>query len=355
MPLTFVVGARPNFMKVAPLLKEARSRNVPSYLIHTGQHFSPEMSRTFFEELEIPEPDINLEVSGGTQIEQMAEIMKRLEPVLLSRADSTLVVVGDVTSTAAAALVASKLGIRLAHVEAGLRSFDRRMPEENNRIVTDALSDLLFITEPSGRENLLREGIPPERIFFVGNVMIDTLLSHLEKAARSNVLETLGLAPREYGVVTLHRPSNVDDLDQLARLVQLLERIGEQLKLVFPVHPRTAQRMQAAGLRAGRVMLVPPQGYLDFVHLMANARLVLTDSGGIQEETTILRVPCLTMRENTERPVTITRGTNRLVGTDPDTIYSAALEALQSPLRNGTMPDLWDGGASGRILDVLTR
>jgi UDP-N-acetylglucosamine 2-epimerase (non-hydrolysing) len=313
------------------------------------------MSRAFFDDLEIPEPDCNLGVSGGTQIEQMAGIMARLEPVLSERTKDTLVVVGDVTSTVAAALTGIKLGIRVAHVEAGLRSFDRKMPEEINRIVTDSISDLLFTTEPSGRENLLREGVAPERIVFAGNVMIDTLLRHREKARGSKVLEALDLDPHQYGIVTLHRPSNVDDEARLVEIVQLLENIGQRLRLVFPVHPRTQQRMQAAGLAPKNLVIIPPQGYLDFVQLMANARLVLTDSGGIQEETTILRVPCLTMRENTERPITITRGTNRLVGVDPDNIFKATLNVLDAPPTDGPLPELWDGAAAGRIVDALER
>jgi UDP-N-acetylglucosamine 2-epimerase (non-hydrolysing) len=353
LSVTFVVGARPNFMKVAPLIHEARSRRVPAYLIHTGQHFSPEMSKAFFDDLDIPEPDCNLGVSGDTQIQQMAAIMARLEPVLSARAADTLVVVGDVTSTVAAALTGVKLGIRVAHVEAGLRSFDRTMPEEINRIVTDSVSDLLFITEPSGRENLLREGVPEERIFFTGNVMIDTLLRHRARARQSKVLEELRLTPREYGVVTLHRPSNVDDPARLLEVLHLLDTIGRRLRLVFPVHPRTQQRMQASGVAPANLLIVPPQGYLDFIHLMANARLVLTDSGGIQEETTILGVPCLTMRENTERPITLTRGTNRLIGVEPTRILAVANEALDAPMPDAVMPELWDGAAAARILEVL--
>jgi UDP-N-acetylglucosamine 2-epimerase (non-hydrolysing) len=351
--VTFVVGARPNFIKIAPLLHEARQRRLSARLIHTGQHFSPEMSRTFFEDLEIPEPDCNLGVSSGTPVEQMADIMKGLEPVLRERTGDTLVVVGDVTSTVAAALVGVRIGMRVAHVEAGLRSFDRTMPEEINRIVTDAVSDYLFTTEASGNENLLREGVPPDRIFFVGNVMIDSLLRHRNKAARSTVLGELQLEARGYVIVTLHRPSNVDDPARLRQLVQVLDTIGERIQVIFPVHPRTRERLSASGVRPSHITLVPPQSYLDFVHLMANARAVLTDSGGIQEETTILQVPCLTLRENTERPVTITHGTNRLVGVDPANIAAAAIEALESPPSETRMPDLWDGAAAGRILDTL--
>jgi UDP-N-acetylglucosamine 2-epimerase (non-hydrolysing) len=353
LSITFIVGARPNFIKIAPLLYEARRRRLRVRLIHTGQHFSPEMSRSFFEDLEIPEPDCNLGVSSGTQVEQMAAIMTGLEPVLRERPEDMLVVVGDVTSTVAAALVGAKTGLRVAHVEAGLRSYDRTMPEEINRIVTDAVSDYLFTTEPSGEENLLREGVPPHKIFFVGNVMIDTLLRHRNKATRSNALTELRLEPRGYVIVTLHRPSNVDDPARLSELVNVLDTIGEGIRVIFPVHPRTRERLLASDLRPSNITLIPPQSYLDFVHLMANARAVLTDSGGIQEETTILQVPCLTMRDNTERPVTITRGTNRLVGVNPGKIAAAALETLKSPPTETKMPELWDGAAAGRIIDAL--
>lgn len=332
-----------------------RRPHFDAQLIHTGQHFSPEMSRSFFEELDIPEPDQNLAVSAGTQTEQTAEIMKRMEGVLTARRPDILVVVGDVTSTLASSLVASKLGIRVAHVEAGLRSFDRSMPEEINRIVTDALSDYLFVTEPSGRENLLREGVAPEKIFFVGNVMIDTLLRFREKAAQSKILEELGLEPRQYGVATLHRPANVDEPVRLTELIGVLQGIATRIPVVFPVHPRTRQRLESAGLEMKGVRLLPPQGYLDFLRLISESRLVLTDSGGIQEETTILQVPCLTLRENTERPVTIHNGTNRLVGVQPDDIRAAAMEVLNSGNPTNRIPELWDGNAAKRILDVIER
>ena len=313
------------------------------------------MSATFFDELGMPAPDVNLEIGSGSHTAQTAGVMLRLETELSERRPDLVLVVGDVNSTVAAALVASKLGIPVAHVEAGLRSFDRRMPEETNRLVTDALSDYLFASEPSGVANLLAEGIPKERIFLAGNVMIDTLLRFRDKAAQTGVLERLGLQSKNYAVATLHRPSNVDDVEHLASLMNMLLDLSRRLPVVFPVHPRTRERMERAGLTQRGVMLVEPLGYLEFLRLTSEARLVLTDSGGIQEETTILQVPCLTMRENTERPITIEQGTNRLVGTDPKDILQAALESLETPPRFLAPPEFWDGKASARILDVLQR
>lgn len=352
--IAFIAGTRPNFMKVAPLLRELP--NWPQFtgdLIHTGQHSSPEMSDSFFEDLEIPEPDVNLGVSGGTHSQQTAEVMLRLEPVLEQRQPDLVLVVGDVNSSLAATLVAAKMHIPVAHVEAGLRSFDRRMPEEINRIVTDAVSDYLFTSEPSGQENLLAEGCPASRIFFVGNVMIDTLLRYREKASRSQVLERIGVRPRHYAAVTLHRPSNVDEPAQLRALLGVLEKLSERLPVVFPVHPRTRNRLPAVLPGAPALILTDPMRYLDFIRLIGGARLVLTDSGGVQEETTILGVPCLTLRENTERPVTIEQGTNRLAGTDPEQILDAAFSALEGGRPQVRPPELWDGMASRRIFHVL--
>jgi UDP-N-acetylglucosamine 2-epimerase (non-hydrolysing) len=354
LKLACVVGARPNFIKMAALIAEFRRR--PSFdvrLIHTGQHFSPEMSQAFFDDLELPAPDLNLEVSGGTGTFQTAEVMKRIEPVFLAQRPDLLVVVGDVNSTLAAALVAAKLGIPIAHVESGLRSFDRTMPEEINRVLTDAISDYLFVTEPDGVANLLSEGVPSQKIHLVGNVMIDTLLRFREKAARSRILEHLGLHAKQYAVATLHRPSNVDSLERLNALVGVFAQLAKRLPVVFPVHPRTRGRMETAGLSAPNLLLTAPLSYLEFLKLMSEARLVLTDSGGIQEETTILGVPCLTVRENTERPVTIERGTNRLVGTDPQRILEAAIEVLGANEMHATAPELWDGLAGARIANVL--
>jgi UDP-N-acetylglucosamine 2-epimerase (non-hydrolysing) len=348
-----IVGARPNFMKMSSLLDEmSRRPHWQPSLVHTGQHYSPEMSQTFFEDLGLPAPDINLEVGSGTQSWQTAEVIRRIEPVWENARPDVAIVVGDVNSTVAASLTAAKMEIPLAHVEAGLRSFDRTMPEEINRLVTDVLADFLFVTEASGRENLLREGCNPAKIFMVGNTMIDTLLRFRGRAAQSDAVERLGLQPRNYAVVTMHRPSNVDDPARLMRLLEALERVAERLPVVFPMHPRTQQRIDPGWLGQTKVRITPPQNYIDFLRLMSDARLVLTDSGGIQEETTILGVPCLTMRENTERPVTITHGTNRLVGVDPEVIVEAAWQAFASE-PSKARPEMWDGKAGSRILDAL--
>lgn len=359
MKVVNIVGARPNLMKIAPLMDVmVRTPGIEPILVHTGQHYDERMSDLFFRELGIPAPDHYLGVGSGTHAQQTAQVMVRLEPLFEELRPDLVLVVGDVNSTVAAALVASKLGIRLAHVEAGLRSFDRSMPEEVNRVVTDALSDLLFTTERSAEENLRREGIAEEKIHFVGNVMIDTLLRHRERAEALGVPARFGLAPGEYAVVTLHRPSNVDAPDALARMVDVMVAVQERLPVVFPVHPRTRSRLAEAGLLTRLealpdVRLTEPLGYLEFLGLMAGARLVLTDSGGVQEETTILGVPCLTVRENTERPVTITHGTNRLVGTEPARIIAAVDETLAAPRPDGRRPELWDGRAAERIVGVL--
>lgn len=353
--VTCIAGARPNFIKVAPLMASwLRRPHWTPQLVHTGQHFSPEMSDQFFRDLEIREPDVNLGAGGGTPTRQTAEILLGLEPVLADFRPDVLVVVGDVTSTVAAALAAARLGIPVAHVEAGLRSGDRTMPEEINRLVTDTLSDFLFTSEPAGERNLRAEGADPSKIFFVGNVMIDTLMRFRSRAAASNVLERLGLATRGYAVATLHRPGNVDDPDKLSGLLGMLRAVADRIPVVFAVHPRTGKRITDNGLETTGLRLCPPLGYLDFLRLMSEARLVLTDSGGIQEETTILQVPCITMRDNTERPVTIEQGTNRLAGTDPARILQAALGALdESPAAVTRVPPLWDGRASERIADIL--
>jgi UDP-N-acetylglucosamine 2-epimerase (non-hydrolysing) len=352
-----VVGARPNFVKIAPIMAELRERAAARpMLIHTGQHYDARMSEAFFSNLEIPTPDVNLEVGAGSAVAQIATVMARLEPVLQAAAPDLVLVVGDVNSTLAAALTAVKLGRRVAHVEAGLRSFDREMPEETNRIVTDAVSDLLFTTEPSANENLAREGVDAARVHFVGNVMIDTLFRYRERARQSTILDVLELAPRGYAALTLHRPSNVDSDAALGRMLEALLRIQAEIPLVFPVHPRTRQRLES---RDGRVAglpglrLVEPLPYLDFVHLMANARCVLTDSGGIQEETTAMGVPCLTLRTNTERPITVTVGTNRVVGVEPDGIHAAWRDVAEGRWPSGTLPERWDGKAAARIADVL--
>jgi len=349
-----VVGARPNFVKIAPLLEQfSRNPRFDAILIHTGQHFSREMSDSFFEELEIRTPEVSLGVNGATPIQQMTGIMEKLEELFKTARPDLVLVVGDVTSTVAAALTASSLQIPLAHVEAGLRSFDRSMPEELNRLITDTLSDFLFVSEPSGVRNLRAEGIPSERIHFVGNVMIDTLLKCRSKAGETRAFEKLGVEPKQYVLATLHRPGNVDDPKRLKNLVDVLDGIARTLPVVFPVHPRTRKRMEEIGCAPENIRLAPPQSYLNFLCLMDAARLVMTDSGGIQEETTALGVPCLTMRDNTERPVTIEEGTNQLAGSDPEKISITAHEALARPGQPSRVPRMWDGKTSVRIVEIL--
>ena len=356
MKLIAVAGARPNFMKIAPLMWEIERRtDIDAYLVHTGQHYDERMSKLFFEELKIPRPDIDLGVGSGSHASQTAEVMKRFEPLVLGERPDAVLVVGDVNSTIACALTAVKLGVPVAHVEAGLRSFDSTMPEEINRILTDAISHWLFVTEPSGVENLKREGVSQDRIYLVGNVMIDTLLACRELSACSSIRDDLHVTDRPFGVLTLHRPANVDDPDVLSGILSAIGRIQRELPIVFPVHPRTRKALEGHDLAAmPGLILTEPLGYLDFMKLLSEARLVLTDSGGIQEETTVLGVPCLTLRNNTERPITIEQGTNHLVGLDPQRIVAAAQKALSEPSHAGRVPDLWDGRAAARIVDILT-
>lgn len=351
-----VVGARPNFMKIGPLAKEMCRRGLSQLLVHTGQHYDENLSRLFFDQLGIPEPDVNLQVGSASQAVQTSEILRRFEPVVLERRPDLVLVVGDVNSTMACALVAAKLCVPVAHVEAGLRSFDRTMPEEINRIVTDAVSDLLFVSEPSGVRNLKREGVPDRKIHFVGNVMIDSLLEHRTAAAESNILEQLELSPESrYALVTLHRPSNVDDQEKLRGLLQALAVLSQDLPVIFPMHPRSRSKAVEASLQSELDCLIvtEPLGYLEFLRLMSSAAVVITDSGGVQEETTVLGVPCLTVRENTERPATVEQGTNRLVGTDPANLLRAARAVLHGDRPPSRLPELWDGKAAQRIVDVL--
>lgn len=359
MKIVSVVGARPNFMKIAPLAEAFRRRPaIRSVLVHTGQHYDERMSDLFFRQLGIPQPDVNLGVGSGSHAVQTADIIRAFEPICLAEKPDAVLVVGDVNSTIACGLVAVKLGIKLVHVEAGLRSFDRAMPEEINRVLTDAISDLLFCTEQSGVENLRREGVADEKVFLVGNLMIDTLLKNRVQADASPILGDLGLRPGGYAVLTLHRPSNVDDPEVLGRLLNCLDVIQKTMPIVFPMHPRTRKNLGTMGLQR-RVLdmhnlrLIDPAGYLDFLKLVANARLVLTDSGGIQEETTILRIPCITMRESTERPVTTEIGSNLLAGTQPKDILAAYERIILGQTRQPQVPPLWDGQAADRVADIL--
>ena len=351
-----VVGARPNFMKIAPIMAAFAGQPIAARLVHTGQHYDPMMSDSFFEQLGIPRPHVNLEVGSASHAVQTAEIMRAFEPVLDAEKPRAVLVVGDVNSTIACALVAAKKGVKVIHVEAGLRSWDRAMPEEINRVLTDQISDLLFTTERAALDNLKREGVDPARVHFVGNVMIDTLLSHLERAVPA--ARTLGsVPPRGYAVVTLHRPSNVDDPEIFRALLQTLGQVAERLDVVFPIHPRTratAERFGFAGLleRPG-MRLLPPQGYLEMLGLTRDATVMLTDSGGLQEETTALGVPCVTLRDNTERPITLSEGTNTLTGPVPEKILQCVADILATGGKRGCVPEYWDGKAAARIAATL--
>ena len=359
MKIINVVGARPNFMKIAPIMKACKaSRAIELLLVHTGQHYDEKMSDLFFRQLGIPEPDINLGVGSASHAVQTANIIKAFEPVVLDYKPDAVLAVGDVNSTIACGLVAVKLGIKLIHVEAGLRSFDRSMPEEINRVLTDSISDFLFCTEQSGVDNLICEGIPKEKIFLVGNVMIDTLLDNKAKAKKSNILDKLNLNGDDFAALTLHRPANVDNPAVFGRILDALEVIQNDMPIIFPIHPRTHRNMKSFHLdkrfeELSNLQLIDPLGYLDFLKLMASARVVLTDSGGIQEETTILKVPCLTLRENTERPITAEIGSNQVVGTDPARVTEGYKQALNGYLRNFKIHPLWDGHAAERIVDIL--
>jgi len=349
--LVIVAGARPNFMKVAPIFAAlAGDADFDAVLVHTGQHYDHAMSGSFFDDLGLPQPKYHLEAGSGSHAQQTGEILKRIEPVLIAEKPAAVIVVGDVNSTVAGALAASKMGICVIHIEAGLRSWDRTMPEEINRLATDAITDLYLITEESARRNLLREGVQPDRIHMVGNLMIDSLRRHLDQALQSGARERL-TRPGPYGLVTLHRPANVDNPEQLTEILSALVEISKELPLYWPVHPRTRTRLAASSL-PDNIHLLEPLGYLDFLCMQAGSSVVLTDSGGIQEETTVLGVPCLTLRDNTERPVTIDSGTNRLAGTTRESILRAWNESRTSP-KQGMIPPYWDGGAGQRVKLVL--
>jgi UDP-N-acetylglucosamine 2-epimerase (non-hydrolysing) len=350
MHILHVVGARPNFMKAAPVLHALAKRPaMVQTLVHTGQHYDANMSDVFFTQLKIPSPDVNLGVGSGSHAQQTAEIMSRFEPVVLERKPDVVLVYGDVNSTVAAALVSAKLGIRVGHVEAGLRSFDWTMPEEINRVVTDRLADFLFTPSEDGDVNLAHEGVPGKKIFRVGNVMIDSLVRLLPTAMQC----PRNGFPERYALVTLHRPSNVDDSKTLKGILQSLLEINEDLAVVFPVHPRTRQRIEEFGLKAEKLHLSGPLPYVEFLAMQRRAAVVITDSGGIQEETTYLGIPCLTLRDNTERPVTVTLGTNVIVGQERDKLTSELSKIVAGKAKKGTIPPLWDGRAGERIADVL--
>ena len=364
-----IVGARPNFMKIAPIVREMdKYSDIKHILLHTGQHYDDAMSKVFFEDLALPQPKIYLGVGSGSHAVQTAKVMVEFESVLNEKKPDLIVVVGDVNSTLACSLVAAKLCIPVAHVEAGLRSFDRNMPEEINRVITDALSHLLFTTEESANQNLEREGIPTEKIHFVGNVMIDTLLFCRDKAQQSSIMNTLGIMPRKFALLTLHRPSNVDVKETFEGIIRALKEIQQRIAIVFPMHPRTRARISEFGLteefeQLTNLIVTEPLGYLDFLNLESNCAFVLTDSGGLQEETTVLGIPCLTLRENTERPVTITEGTNTLVGTNPEKIVQESMKilsryghAINCVTTNGPkVPKLWDGKAAERIVSEIRK
>lgn len=359
--IAIVGGARPNFIKIAPIIKEMKSQNIQYQFIHTGQHYDYEMSAIFITHLSLPEPDYNLEIGSGTHGQQTGMAIIKLEEVFLDMRPDLVIVVGDINSTLAGAIASVKLGIPVAHIEAGLRSFDRTMPEEINRLVTDILANFLFTTCEDAEGNLLNEGIPEERIFFVGNVMIDSLIAAMPLVEESKIHEQLKLSKGKYMYITLHRPSNVDDRMNLTGIVDSLEEIGRLgLQMVFPIHPRTKKRLADFGLLGRlesleRVQLLEPLGYIDAIALEAFARVVMTDSGGVQEETTFLEVPCLTLRPNTERPITITEGTNILLSHGPGEIFPEVKRILEGERKAGAIPRLWDGGAAMRIVDILVR
>ena len=359
MKVVNIVGARPNFVKIAPLMQAmVKSSIIDPILLHTGQHYDYNMSESFFRELEIPEPDVYLNVGSDTHGKQVAKIMKKFDDFCEEHHPELVVVVGDVNSTMACSLVAVKRHIKVAHIEAGIRSYDRSMPEEVNRIVTDSVADLLLPPSQDAVENLLKEGHASEQIHLVGNIMIDTLLKNQQKILRSDIIQTLKLSPQEFALLTLHRPSNVDDLQSLGNIIEALEVIQNRIKIVFPVHPRTKKRIEEFGLmnrinHSENIILTEPLGYFDFGKLVYDANFVMTDSGGIQEETTVYQIPCITIRDNTERPVTIWQGTNELAGSNKEKIIDFANQILDGNWKKGTIPELWDGKTAERIVNVF--
>ena len=357
--IVLIVGARPNFMKSAPLMREllANKDRFDTKLIHTGQHYDHALSQLFFDELKMPKPDIYLGVGSGSHAEQTAKIMIELEKSFTELKPDLVMVFGDINSTLAASIVAAKMCIKLAHVEAGLRSFDHRMPEEINRIVTDRLSYYLFVSEDSGLVNLKNEGVPDSKIFFTGNIMIDSLVANLEVASHSKILERLSLEPDSYITMTMHRPANVDTEDTLKDLFKSITEISREIPIVFPCHPRTKQRLEDFGIKSDdkshSFKVIEPLGYLDFLHLQSKSKCVLTDSGGVQEETTFLQIPCITMRENTERPSTVDIGSNLVIGVDPQVIHDTTLNSVRGNPKHGAIPKLWDGHTAERIVDII--
>lgn len=354
-----VAGARPNFMKIAPLIKEFQKENIKFKLIHTGQHYDYNMSKIFFDDLGIPEPDIYLDVGSGTHAAQTAKIMIEFEKIIIKEEPQLVVVVGDVNSTFACALVAKKLHIKVAHIEAGLRSFNMKMPEEINRLLTDQISDFLFTTERSAKLNLTREGITEDKIFFVGNIMIDTLVTNLKKAEELNLLERFKLVKNDYALITLHRPSNVDKKEDLKKMLDIIKILQEKVKIFFPIHPRTKKNLELFNLKKDienmNVVLSKPVGYLEFLNLMMNSRLILTDSGGIQEEASFLKKPILTARQGTERPITVDEGTNTIIGNDINKAKEHINEILSDKYKKGKDIEKWDGQTAMRIVQVIKR
>jgi UDP-N-acetylglucosamine 2-epimerase (non-hydrolysing) len=356
MKIINIVGARPNFMKIAPLMEAyKKSAEINPLLLHTGQHYDSKMSELFFEELKIPKPDIYLNIGSDTQAKQVARIMMAFEDVCLAEKPDAILVVGDVNSTMACSLVACKMGIKIIHLEAGLRSFDRTMPEEINRIITDKLADILLTPSLDANENLKKEGVSDDKIHLVGNIMVDTLLKFLPLAEKSDILEKLQLKPKQYLLVTLHRPSNVDDMISLQPILQTLDLLSQKIQIVFPVHPRTLKNIFLYKLEhlLKNLIITEPLGYFDFQKLMFDSRLVITDSGGIQEETTVLKIPCITLRENTERPVTITEGSNELAGSEMEKLKFFTEKVINSNWKQSNVPKLWDGNTAHRVVDVI--